>query len=243
MRKFILLFSIITLIVSCCSGEKNIAANVIKGNGIIKEEIREIEHYQSITLKGAYDIILTDEPQGKIRIVGEENINPIVQAKVENGNLIISTKCEVSYHTQKKNVAYVPAQNISVFNLKGSGDIENEGNINVSHLQISLSGSGDIKLRNIMAERADISLIGSGDIDLSGDVAYISTLLKGSGDISAFHLITKDAKTELQGSGNINIFATESFVGELRGSGDIKVKGNPKKVSKNIKGSGEIRIL
>lgn len=242
MKKLILLFVAVLFGVSI-NAQKKTNFNTIKGNGIIKEEIRKVESYQSININGSADVILTDELQGEIRIVAEENIIPIILTEVNKNGLSISAKPKTNFSTKRKVVVYVPAQGVNTLNIRGSGDIKYDGELNVSQLKLNLIGSGDIELKNVITEKVEINLRGSGDIDLGGKTKQITANLQGSGDISAFDLIAENAEVSVQGSGDVDVTATQSFEGKVSGSGNIKVKGNPKNVSKKTSGSGKITIL
>lgn len=243
MKKLFLLFIALVVGVSCNTEIKNISPNTIKGNGIIKEDTRKVEPYQSIESNVIFDVILTNDPQGEIRIVAEENILPIILTEVKEQHLFISVKPKNNFSTQRKIIVYVPAQGVNTLNLIGSGDIKYDGTLNVPQLKLNLIGSGDIDLKNVITEKVEINLRGSGDIDLGGKTKQITANLQGSGDISAFDLIAENAEVSVQGSGDVDVTATQSFEGKVSGSGNIKVKGNPKNVSRKTSGSGKITIL
>lgn len=236
MKKLMLFFGLVFGIASLMAQSK------VKGNGVVKEETRDVSNYHSVKLKGSFDVILTDEEQGKIRVVAEENIIPLIQAKLSNKELELSFKPKISVSYKKAKV-YVPAQNIEKISLVGSGDIENQGNMSAKNLIIQLLGSGEIDLKNINAEKVEAILKGSGDIDLKGVAKELSVSLKGSGNVSAFGLKTEKSVVEVVGSGDVEVYSTKEFTGKLSGSGDIKVKGNPAKISKIKKGSSTISIL
>lgn len=237
MKKLFLFLNIILLSISTL-----FAQNKIKGNGIEKTELRKIKDYESITLKGSFDVILTDKIQGEIQIIAEENIIPLIQTNLFGKNLELSIKPNLSLSFKKANV-YVPSKGIHQITLIGSGDIKSTENLNTKTFHIHLKGSGNIELEKLKTDKTIINLEGSGDIVLKGTSKDIEIKLKGSGDVSASDFITQNANVELLGSGNIKVQSKESFSGHLKGSGNIRVKGSPSKISKNTQGSGEISIL
>lgn len=225
MKKLILLFAVLAGIF--CNSQKivNSSANtIIQGNGIVKKEIREVEKYHTIIIKIGYDIVLTNETQGKIRVVGEENINPIILTEVKNGILEIGTNPKMGYSSkQKNNKIYIPAKGINTLKVTGVSDIKSEEALEFSKLKVEIEGV------------ANVALIGK--------VEDLEINMKGTGRFSGFDLMAENAQVKLKGMGDIKVFATQSFDGEVKGVGTIKVKGNPKKVSKTEKGLGRIRIL
>lgn len=218
------------------------AQNIIKGNGIEKTESRQIKGYESITLKGSFDVILTDEIQGEIQILAEENIIPLIQTVLVSKDLELSVKPNVNLSFRKA-VIYIPAKDIHQITLIGSGDIKSGENLTSRSFYIHLKGSGDIDLEKLITDKTIVNLEGSGDVRLKGKSNNIEIKLNGSGDISAFDFISQNANIELLGSGDVEIHSKESFSGNIIGSGNITAKGNPIKISKKVKGSGKIKVL
>ena len=72
--------------------------------------------------------------------------------------------------------------------------------------------------------------------------AILEAVVKGSGDIVAKNLTSEDANLTVIGSGDITAKATNQVQAQVKGSGDIYVTGNPKNVTQNTIGSGDISI-
>ena len=243
-KKILAVLSIFLAFSSCIGQDSKPHKDIIKGNKNLIKEIREIQGYEGITIKGSFDVVLIDEPQGEILIKGEENIIPWVQTKIDDKqHLVLNFDNDKKVIEHSRLIIYIPVQNVKSLKLKGSGDITNKGSLKQSKFKISLQGSGDIELKNLIIDKTDVSLKGSGNIKLSGVSEILEIDLKGSGDILAENFVTDIANVEIEGSGDVNIYAKETFSGTIKGSGDIVVKGNPDQVSQSIKGTGEIQIL
>ena len=243
-KKILAVLSIFLAFSSCTGQDSKPHKDIIKGNKNLTKETREIHGYEGITIKGSFDVVLMDEPQGEILIKGEENIIPWVQTKIDDKqHLVLNFDNDKKVIEHSRLIIYIPVQNVKSLKLKGSGDITNKGNLKQSKLKISLQGSGNIELRNLIINKTDISLKGSGNIKLFGVSKTLEIDLKGSGDILAENFVTDIANVDIEGSGDVNIYAKETFSGTIKGSGDIVVKGNPDQVSQSIKGTGEIQIL
>lgn len=80
-------------------------------------------------------------------------------------------------------------------------------------------------------------------MDIKGTTETLDVTIAGSGDFQADELITKKARASISGSGDVELYVTELLSAIIRGSGDITIKGNPKKVDVQTKGSGRVRYL
>jgi subtilisin family serine protease len=83
-------------------------------------------------------------------------------------------------------------------------------------------------------------MMGSGQITASGSCKVLEAELTGSGDLNARHLAADAVTVNLRGSGTSHVFAKQSAELTLRGSGDIRVLGNPNQRNVNRTGSGEV---
>ena len=80
-------------------------------------------------------------------------------------------------------------------------------------LVIEISGSGDIELAGIDAERVEAVISGSGGIDLAGTTTELLVKLDGSGDIDASDLSAQEAIVEIGGSGDVSVAARDNLAG------------------------------
>ena len=128
--------------------------------------------------------------------------------------------------------------------LNGSGDFISQQRIATDNMDINLRGSGDIDIADLICDRCDINLIGSGDIDLKRlEAQRASASLIGSGDIDLKLNNVLNTLLALKGSGDISADfekGCKKVECELRGSGDISLKGNVEHFSKQKSGSGDI---
>lgn len=139
-------------------------------------------------------------------------------------------------------------------NINASGDIEAD-NLKYNNFQIQIQGSGDATFNRLEGKDAQLQVKGSGDIDIytlkltevfvnvqgSGDVELNGSARKailksgGSGDISAKELTAENVTAIVTGSGEISCHATKNLDAQVLGSGDIKYKDNPSKITKQGK--------
>ena len=134
-------------------------------------------------------------------------------------------------------------ESLSKISVSGSGDISSREQLHVKKLTCKVVGSGDIDL-SLQADSLSVSIKGSGDMDNRKALPRaLDVTIAGSGDFQADELITKQATASISGSGDVELYVTELLSAIIRGSGDITIKGNPKKVDVQTKGSGRVRYL
>ncbi|MCD8167564.1 MAG: DUF2807 domain-containing protein [Bacteroides sp.] len=199
---------------------------------------------------GSNDIYYTQNSSGntELKVYTSDNIMDILDIKVTNRVLSVSYK--KGYNIRNSGTVKVMVTNPGIrrVHLSGAGDIVLKNGIRTDNFEASLKGSGDIKgkeiecdnltiqlhglgdivLNNIKSSTVTAALRGSGDIDLSGTTGRIVYDLKGSGDIKATGLKAERGEVMVAGSGDIKCYVTDYLKSSVRGSGDIRYKGDPK---------------
>nr|WP_295112088.1 DUF2807 domain-containing protein [uncultured Caulobacter sp.] len=107
--------------------------------------------------------------------------------------------------------------------------------------RFDIRGSGDLDIRRYDHPAIGVTVSGSGDVDASGRVEVATVDNSGSGYVNLTELKAKDAIVGVSGSGGGAIFATGKAKIDISGSGDVELRTEPKSVSSEITGSGEVR--
>jgi len=214
----------------------------IRGNGNIVTIDRTTADYDQLAISGSFNIELVAGKEGNLTLKGEGNILKHIITKVEGQKLTI--KVEKGYQlnpsSHKKGVTItIPIEVISSLACSGSGNIAGRKTIKTDRFETSMSGSGDVSL-DLDALSVIAGMSGSGDLALSGKTRDLSIKISGSGDVEAYGLVAENVEAVVSGSANIKVTATQMIDARVSGSGDIDYRGNPKKVTTKISGSGDV---
>jgi len=225
----------------------------------VAEQMRTVEPFTKVTLKGSMDVNITIADEQTVKVTADSNVIDRLSTRVEGGELIIDLdgisvfsrihvmKVDITVpHLEgtslrgsgDMNVAGVKGSDFEL-ELKGSGDMVLAG-FDLSAMEMDLKGSGNINLADAAVETLEIDLDGSGDVDMAGSCEHIKIKLNGSGDISGKDMTCRNADAKLRGSGDIRLFADKSANLSIKGSGDIDVYGKPADLHSNIQGSGDV---
>lgn len=147
----------------------------------------------------------------------DDNLLPLITAKVEDGWLVIENekdwKTELHGHVE-----------ISVPALE----------------EIESNGFGDITVTGITSETFTLDHNGAGDVDLTGSVSELVIDLDGMGDIDARDVEAQIASVKVNGMGDVHVRASERLRGQVNGMGDVFSYGKPEHVSVNVNGMGAL---
>ena len=209
-------------------------------NGELKKEKRDVGAFESIGLGISADLYLKQGSISEVIIEAEEDFLEKIITEVKNGKLIIRLDDKkISKYPRAK--IYITNPVISGLSVSGSGDIIAESVVKTDEIDLRISGSGDINIDDLVADKATVGISGSGNIALGGsqNLGNLDLSISGSGTLEAEKLETENFKAKISGSGSCHINVQSTLYASISGSGKIYYIGNPQ-IDANISGSGKI---
>lgn len=224
-------FSAILLLGSC---------RKIKGDGPIVSETRIISDFSKVRLAMSEDVIIIPDATFKVELVGQKNILDVIKTNTYGSELKIDVKqgVRLGHHDPVK--IYVHCPNIDGLAISGSGKILCLDSLNVSNVNLDISGSGDIELMYLSANSVQSNISGSGTIQLQKGILYsIQSRISGSGNFNALGVATKEVGIKISGSGDARFQVSDALDVNISGSGDVYYLGTPR-INQSISGSGKV---
>lgn len=221
-------------------------------------ETRKIDAMATVVdLNGPIDLTLTQGPVASLKVRGEQRSLANIETIQDGRELHIGTKGMLLNPRHKLQVELV-LPSLEELVVRSSGDtkvsgfngeklelqLHGSGNVNFNgryrEMTASARGSGTLNLNAGSSETVELEMVGSGQITASGSCKELTADLTGSGDLNARNLSSDKVTVNLKGSGTSHVFAKQSADLTLRGSGDIRVLGNPDQRNVSRTGSGEV---
>ena len=231
------------------------------GSGNIITETREVAEFDRINLMVPANLYVSQGDTNSFSIEGDDNLLEEIETDLDGTFLEIELKNSVKClnPTQEINI-WVTMKEVKELAVSGSGNIVGETAFETDSLEMRVSGSGKISNDNqIKADSLELRISGSGDVDLdvvsktittrisgSGNVALEGVTeihefqVSGSGELNAYDLDTQKSVLGVSGSGKAELKVSEELEINIAGSGNVKYKGAPEKVTQNVSGSGSV---
>lgn len=208
-------------------------------------ETRKVDPFSEISLRIGATVHLEQGPQKDIEIVAKPSTLEELITEVKDGKLIIRFPAKnYLWNTFQPGdiTIYITTPEIKGLGVSGSGDILADEGIKTKILDMAISGSGNIKLSELSAERVKAAISGSGDVVVSGKTTAqdLSVTISGSGDFKGLNYSAEDVTVKIAGSGNAEVEASKNLYIRLAGSGNVTYKGNPM-IDQSIAGSGSVK--
>ena len=216
----------------CCDDDS------VYGSGVVVEEIREVDSFHSVEIRGSCDFYFLKGATQELRVITDDNILPLILTWVRHdGTLIIESKG--SHSTSAGVKVYASMVEIRGFTIAGSGSINSESPFSPRELHLIIAGSGKMYM-NVHAHKIWSSIAGSGNICLAGKAEYHNITIAGSGSIEALDLLVSCYDIQIPGSGECRIHVEDVLNVVIAGSGKVYYRGNPSVVNTLIVGSGDV---
>jgi hypothetical protein len=211
----------------------------VKGEGSVVSETRSVKDFKGIELAASGDVYFKQAPEFKVVVETHKNIADILETVVEDGILKIRFKNQLTSISADKLIIRVESPSFDKIELTGSGNMTAENALTGSNIDVLISGSGNIAIKEATFTKVGAKISGSGNVEMGGTAESGKLDLTGSGNINADKLKAKTVKAAILGSGDVACYAETDLDASITGSGSIHYGGNPS-VKMSITGSGNV---
>ena len=205
---------------------------------------REVSAFTEISLRIGANVHLKQGNTQSLEVKGKDETLEKLITEVKDRKLILRYPNETWFSRWNPGPVdiYITIPQIDALVISGSGAIVSEGKIEARILDLIISGSGDIKLAELKADKVSAKLTGSGNINISGgqNASELKAGISGSGNVKAIDFPAENVDVIISGSGNCWVNSTKKLVVRLSGSGNVNYRGNPS-IDSAITGSGKVR--
>jgi hypothetical protein len=216
-------------------------AETVRGNGVMKTETRPFSGFTGVGLGIPAKVEVKLGATEGITIEADENVLPLIDTRLKNGELTIKTVRDNLDLDTKSIRIVVQAKTMNQLDLGGSGSISAE-QLKGAKIVMNIGGSGSIEVKNLDADHVEIAIGGSGNVKFGGTAKGVEASIGGSGNIVAPNFVADQAEITVAGSGDVTLGVRNKLEVTIAGAGVIGYYGDPK-VSRTVLGSGVIKRL
>ena len=211
------------------------------GEGPVINEIRTTANFSGVQLKVPGLLYYTEGSVYKVELQSQQNILKEIETIMSGNDLVIRFRhSNTNLESGEEVVVKITAPAITKFEVHGSGNIESQTLFNPASLRLAVSGSGNIRIRNVETNFLDGGISGSGKIAMIEGITENQSLeISGSGEMDFGNFIAKKTTARISGSGGIKVNVAEMLDVNITGSGSVRYRGNPA-VTSSISGSGSV---
>jgi hypothetical protein len=210
--RFLLLLP--ALLLSACS--VYFSSTTVEGNGQATSEERDLRGFDEIDCTGSMDLTLVQSAEFRVVIRGDSNLLAYMEASVKGNRLDLAPRKGCSPHPMPSVEIHMPSCKL-----------------------LDRTGSGNTEMKGLNAKQMKLDLTGSGNLSAEGTVEEVALEMTGSGDVNLAQLLANRMEVDLTGSCTARVRVEGKLSGDITGSGEIFLIGNPS-VAVDTTGSGRV---
>lgn len=252
------LLAIIMLLGLFCTVQ---AADHVKGNGNLTTKKIKIDDYNAIKIDGVIDFSYEQSDAAPyIEVTVDENLHEYVNINIKDRELTVGFKGVKVDHYSKfivktnskwlKEVKAAGNANFMINSTLTGDEVKIKANSNclvqlkktvkVGKLDLNVSGSANMVVSDLEADKLECSINGSGTITLKkGKTKEGEYSITSSGEIMAFGVAVPELNCKMTGNGTMEVHATDNLKANVVGKGNIRYKG-PTAVQQKVIGKGSV---
>ena len=212
----------------------------IRGNGIPEKRTFDVKDFENIMLIGGMEAVIVQGDEYKVEVELDGNLYDVFDAHVSHSTLRIGFTRGASIRGYRTYNVHIQLPSLVSVDSTGSADVTISGFTDAGkEMNISQTGSGTISV-DVVLRKLEIEATGSGTVTAKGSAEILSFNGSGSGALKAFELQSEQVNIEQSGSGNIDVAVKNSLQADLAGSGHLRYKGTPSRMT--IRSSGSAKV-
>lgn len=202
-------------------------------------EKRNVSGYQAIEVSGGIDLYLSQGNEAVAVSASSTEHRDRIMTKVENGVLKIwyewkSNNIRIDWGNRKLK-AYVSFKDLDRLEASGGSDVEVDGAIKVSKLDLDISGGSDFSGR-VELNELKVQASGGSDVSMSGKTGRLVIDASGGSDFSGYELSADICNVEASGGSDVHVTVNKELSANASGGSDVFYKGSG--LIRDIKTSG-----
>lgn len=206
-------------------------------------EKRSASSYHAIEVSGGIDLFLSQGEESVAVSASESKYRDRIKTEVNNGVLKIwyDTKSNVNMDWgNRKMKAYVSFKTLDKLRGSGGSDIQVDGSIKTTELDLAVSGGSDF-IGKVEANELKVNTSGGSDVKISGTVIKLAIDASGGSDFNGYDLAADVCNLEASGGSDVHITINKELSAEASGGSDVFYKGNGTVREMRSSGSSSIK--
>ncbi|WP_448530122.1 GIN domain-containing protein [Raineya sp.] len=213
----------------------------LKSTGSIRKEFRAVPFFNKVYTYDNISIVLQESDSLFVE-AGENLLEKIILEVRGDSSLHIRNQntCNFTRDFNTPVRVYVGVKNLFYIKWQSFGNLESNGKIQFSHLQMDFTETSPKISLEVQSLGLYLFSNAGAEFSLKGQSDFFSFYHLGYGKVDASEMLTKNAGIINEGQNHIWVRVSDTLRAEIRSSGNIILRQSPQRQEVKITGTGKI---
>jgi hypothetical protein len=193
--------------------------------------------FHSIVLKGNYEVYLSQGSVSHLEIKGNRKS---VETRVDDGVLYVEGSGKIWKGGDA--VLYIRVSELRSLVSAGAIELHTKGLISGKELDLDLAGASEVSL-DLDYRKLRMETAGATEVDLRGSALYADFKTVGASEINAIEFKVRSLGIETAGASELEVYVTDEMKVKARGASEIRYRGNPPNIIRDLKGASSLEPI
>lgn len=209
----------------------------VKGNGNVKEEVRQVGAFDQIKVSRGMNVYITQGSPAKVVVIADSNLHEFIVTKVEGGVLKITTKENIRWAEEKK--VMVTVEKLTSVDANSGANIWSQNQIKSDNLKLEANSGANLTL-DVDARSLNADCSSGANIKLSGLAKEAELGTSSGANLKGESLKAEQCKMSASSGGNVSSTVTGKLDADASSGGNIVYYGEPTSTNVNSSSGGNI---
>lgn len=209
----------------------------VKGDGNVKEEIRNVEDFHGVRVTSGMNVHLVQGDQVKVLVIADKNLHKVIETRVENGILEVRAHANIWRAKEKKVVITSP--NFREITGTAGSNIFTDNQLKSGQTRIKGSAGSNLHI-NINGQNIEIFASSGSNIYMEGSAGEMIIKVSSGANIKAGDIKSGKSDVKASSGGNVWVTVEKEIIADASSGGNIFYFGAPAAVSTSSSSGGNI---
>ena len=209
----------------------------VKGNGNVKEEVRQVGEFDQIKVSRGMNVYITQGSPAKVVVIADSNLHELIETKVEGGVLKITTTENIRWAEEKK--VMVTVEKLTGVDANSGGNVWSQTQIKSDNLKLGANSGANLTL-DVDAGTLSADCSSGANIKLSGQAKEADLGTSSGANLKGEKLKAEQCKMSASSGGNVSSTVTGKLDAHASSGGNIAYYGEPTSTNVNSSSGGGI---
>lgn len=227
------IFAVLSILFSSCW----FLGPSIKGNGNVKEEVRQVGEFDQIKVSRGMNVYITQGSPAKVIVIADSNLHEAIETEVRGGVLEISVKENIRWAKEKK--VMVTVDKLSGVETNSGANAWSQSQIISENLRLHASSGANLTMDvNAKSLRAECS--SGANIRLSGLAKEAELDASSGANLRGEDLKADECNIGASSGGNSSATVIVKLDANASSGGNVVYYGTPTTINVNSSSGGNI---